>query len=66
MAAIVARMDVYTVMLGVAVLAILLAILVLIIEWSGYDFDAKAKDGKPLLGMAPPAHSAPLDTTATS
>ena len=37
-----AKPDVYTTMLAVAVVALLVAIVLLVLEWSAYDFDTSA------------------------
>jgi hypothetical protein len=62
------KANVYTVLLGIALLAILLAIMFLCMEMSRYNWDFKAAGAK-AIGFAPAASEAPangLPAAATS
>lgn len=49
----------YIVLLGLSLLALLIAVLCLVIELSRYNFDLKAEEARQRSAMAPAAHSAP-------
>lgn len=56
----------YTVVLGVSLVAILIAMACLLFELKAYNFDLGAKEAKQRLSLAPAAQSAPAKITATA
>ena len=56
----------YTVMLGLTLLAIVIAVVLLAIEWSTYNWDTGAKEFKGTAMAAPAAQSAPASTSAAA
>lgn len=55
----------YTVMLGLALLAVVIAVVILAMEWSSYNWDTGAKEYKGAMA-APAAQSALPSTTAAA
>ena len=60
------RTSPYTVMLAMALVAILIAITCLFLELKLYDFDIKAESGRPPSAAAEIVHPGPPNTTATA
>jgi hypothetical protein len=56
----------FTVMLGLALLAILFAFFCLVMEWKSYNFDRRASDYRQRASIAPAFHSGPANTTTVA
>jgi hypothetical protein len=56
----------YSAILGCALIAVLTAVYVLWIEIGRYQFDIKASEAKGRAAVSRPAHSGPVNTTATA
>lgn len=56
----------YVVILGLSLLALIVAVVYLIMELADYNFDLKAQEAKQRAAMAPAVQSAPARTTAAA